>query len=92
MKKKILGSYSIVKNTCEQNKKYIKKSLQEFVSWVLGFKLRNQSFGNRRLINYFRVISHVWPETTQWHSHRTNYEKQLKVWTVILTAKGIKLW
>ena len=92
MKKKILGSYSIVKNTCEQIKKHIKKSLQEFVSWVLGFKLRNQSFGNRKLINYFRVISHVWPEPTQWHSHRTNYEKQLKVWTVILTAKGIKLW
>ena len=59
MKKKILGSYSIVKNTCEQIKKHIKKSLQEFVSWVLGFKLRNQSFGNRKLINYFRVISHV---------------------------------
>jgi hypothetical protein len=50
MKKKILGSYSIVKNTCEQIKKHIKKSLQEFVSWVLGFKLRNQSFGNRKLI------------------------------------------
>jgi hypothetical protein len=40
MKKKILGSYSIVKNTCEQNKKYIKKSLQEFVSWGAWFQIK----------------------------------------------------